>query len=248
MSRDSLYEYYLSLIPNVITHFCFFIPSKNIPPEFFERFDVLNIEFLLDNALIMDEYKGPILFEDYKDSGTIKMMTNLEQNTFGLIEKKAGSTELEFDFLFSKYTKLIENTYLTAIWLAENVNIFLNPDVELKEYLILQQNNFKDHLETLRNTFKKSQGNLPRTDFKKKIVLDDLLPGIKKSLTSPAGKKIINHVKKICDNKTGINLDKIVIDDSDNSKVTKKAKKIVADEKEIENILLKQYFGIREKL
>jgi hypothetical protein len=58
MSKDTLRDYYLSLLPNLISDFFFFIPRKKITQDIIDKMDFSQNKEVYKKALLIDSNKG----------------------------------------------------------------------------------------------------------------------------------------------------------------------------------------------
>jgi len=245
MKRNALHDFYIGMIPTLVTDLFFYIPEEEVPPNLMEALEELKNHGLFDRVFLFDRYKGPVPYnEDSKSSSLLSMATNLEGNIFGLVEKKGEVTEDGFSFLINKYFRFAEGMLHLTRWMNENLERFFPADKRLKGLFRHQSENFRMHFETLVSTFYDSRASIPTQNFDTDHVIDKLFPDLANSFSENRFVDIIKISKK------HITVPELTVPKGtiktpeklpDKNKSLKKA---VVMESEAEKVLLQTYFGI----
>ena len=235
MSETSLEKYFNSLLPSLYEELVFFIPDKNIPVDILKKIDPF-VSKLFNKLLVMDTYKGPIEYpKERKQMLTIAKGSDLEKNTFSLLERKRDATITEFNFILDKYFEQVEFLVYVTNWMNNNLNEILQVNDSIKGLFQIQSNNYNKHLHTLLRHFYPDKRRIPQSKFNAIKIIEKYYPDITKPdyLKSEVIKSRINNSVQeieIAKNKTA---------------AAKKAKKQpLITEKEAESILLERIFNV----
>jgi len=240
MNKTKLYDFYIGLIPNVITGMVFYIPEKEIPSDFIDEFEELKKCNLFNKVFVFDEYKGPIYFENgSKLTGSMRLSVNLEKNMFSLVEKKETVTDGELKFLLKKYSKFLEVLVYFSQWMHDNFEGLFGIKNKLKIVFKNQLEHYTVHQKMLANTFYGLEKPTPKVSIGAKRIADDLFPDLTRSFSKENISDFIRPSQSnvaTLDSKTGL----------PNSRTV--PKKPLVDPKDAEKKLLQAYFGIQKNI
>ena len=245
MSEETLYQFHLSLIPNLVKELFFFIPEKGIRPDIIEKLDVLKKYNFLDTVLFFDEYKGPIHYTKGSSNKYVLLKeSDLEKNIFKLLEKKSQGKEHEFNYVLNKYFEFVETMFYMIKWMYNNSTEIIKNDSNLSNIFYIQFTSYKNHFKTLVKTFYDSKETIPRGNFNAHFVIDTHFPDVVKSFKKNNDINILNFEQAF--KKLNLDTSKKTAP-SPPITINKKDKKSLLTEKEAEKILLQTFFNVGEK-
>ena len=235
MSETSLEKYFNSLLPNLYEELLFFFPDKDIPEDILQNIESSIIRKVFNKLLFMDKYKGPIEYaKRRKKNISFGKASELEKNTYSLLEKKREIPQLEFSFILDKYFEQIEFLVYITNWMNKNSNQVLKIDDTIRGLLLIQFTYYKKHFHTLLKHFYPNGEHVPQSNFNAVKIIEMYYPNISKQYNKTNHwniPKVDNSVQEVVVAKTAA--------------AAKKAKKQpLITEKEAESALLKRYFGI----
>lgn len=236
MSKDTLRDYYLGLLPNLTSDFFFFIPRNKITREIIDKMDFLQNKKVYNKALLIDFNEGFIEYVKGESSTNfIYKKSYLDKNIFSLLEKKNEVTDYEFDFVLEKYFELAECLFFMSYWMSIHVAKIGFYDEYTWSIFRIQSQNYKKHFEVLVKKFYPSRETIPKGDFNRLELIDKYFPDIKSLFDKQKKKPELIKDKKEEDK----NENKI-----DGSKRENIKKEALISESEAEKILLKAIFKL----
>lgn len=246
MNEQTLYQFHLSLIPNLVAELFFFIPENEFRPDIREKLDFLKKYDLLDTVLVFDEYQGPLLYENTRSNKKLLMKeSELEKNIFKLLEKKSEDKAHEFNYVLNKYFEFVETLFYMIKWMYNNPIKTIQKDSNLSGIFYIQFTNYKNHFETLVKTFYDSKEAIPKGNFNAHYIIDTYFPDVAN-----------NFKKKNNINTRSLNLEKWLksLKTTSSKKqpnaqlvMGNKDKKPLITEVEAEKILLQRFFNVDKK-
>jgi len=235
MGKKSLEKFYNCLIPPLWEELYFYISDRNIPTDFFESYNAIEIRKFFNKILVMDHKLGPILYKKERGITALLLKSSLlEKNIFSLLEKKSRVQVHEFTFILEKYFEQVETCFWIANWTNDNLEsqTTLIVDDSTRTVFELQFKTIKDHFKKLIKHFYPNREDLLSTDLNVIETLEtyfpDLLGRYKKDEDNT----------KIIEQQTRSKSTKIV----DASKEDKK--QFLITEKQAEDFILKSVFNI----
>ncbi len=232
MTKHSLYQFYLNLIPNLITELYFFIPEKEIRPDIVEEMTAITKYIHLNKVYVLDHHKGPIEYSKERNAIDTTLKGNkLEKNIFTLLEKKGNTKPHEFNYVLNKYFELVSVLFYITDWMNAHADEHVTTVICPNGLLHLQFFNFKKHFETIIKEFYPSEEAIPQGSFNAHKMIETYFSDISK------GFKPIATI--VVDKPMSLNLP------NNTQKATIiKTKKPLLTEVEAEKLLLKTIFGI----
>ena len=236
MIKEPLRDYYLSLIPNLIADFFFFIPKNKISPDIIDKVDFLKNKQVYKKVFLIDYYEGFMEYIKGNSSGYfIIKQNNLEKNIFSLLEKKSEVASYEFEFVLEKYFELAECLFFITNWMNTHIARIGFYDADAWKIFRLQELNYKKHFEMLVKNFYPSREIVPKGNFNTLELIDKYFPDIKGLFDEQKRKPDLTKDTKEEDK----NENKITLSNR------KKAKKeALISEGEAEELMLKSIFNL----
>ena len=231
MTNTELSSFYKGLLPVLWEELLFFIPENENMKEFLDNYDKFDFQKYRRKLMVLDYVKGPIIYEAGRDnSRAILKGATLKDNIHQLLNKKATSNKLEFDYVLELYFEQVECLFYICNWL--NLNLTQGPPLNdtLRGLFQMQSNTFKTHLETLLYYFYPKKDNLPKGNFDLKKIIASHFPELSKKYRS---KKLQVGKEKVLNKKKEPTLPPKKVE-----------KRPLITEKEAETALLRQIFKI----
>lgn len=244
MSEKYLYQFYLDLIPNLLTELFFFIPEKEIRPDIIEKIDFLKDHDVLNKVYVLDHYQGPIEYKKGRNNMNIFLKgAKLEKNTFSLLEKKSDSKTHEFDYVLGKYFELVECMFYITDWMDSNITEYVKTNNTVIGLFHLQFLDYKKHFETLVKQFYPNKETIPQGNFNAPKLVETYFPDISKSLKTNNGMlfTVLGGEKQ----KPDLSASNSEITPHHHKMPKNIVKKLLVTEAEAEQILLRTFFNIK---
>lgn len=245
MSEKDLYQFYLDLIPNLLTELFFFIPEKEIRPNIIEKIDFLKGHDVLNKVYVLDHYQGPIEHKKGRNNmNSFLKGAKLEKNMFALLEKKSDSKSHEFDYVLGKYFELVECMFYITGWMDTNITECVKTNNTVIGLFHLQFLDYKKHFETLVKQFYPNKETIPKGNFNAPKILETYFPDISKSLKTNNGMlfTVLGGQKE----RPGLSASNSEMPPQHHKMPKKKVKKQLVTEAEAEQILLRTFFNIKK--
>ncbi|MFD0835273.1 hypothetical protein ACFQ0I_05825 [Mariniflexile aquimaris] len=237
MSKPSLHQYYLSLIPNLVSELFFYIPKNEIRDDIIEKLDFLNTTNIFNTIYVVDYYKGPIEFKKGRDNTRLLLKDgDLDKNMFNLLEKKSEVPPHEFNYVLDKYFELAECLFYITNWMNTNINKMLPHDDTSSGIFYMQSLSYKKHFEILVKNFYPTKDIIPKGNFNALELIETYFPDIASQYHKPAHHPT-EHTTPTPTNSVGVQEEIQPV-----LKKTKKPPLITA--LEAEKILLEQVFNV----
>jgi hypothetical protein len=186
MSKASLHEFYLSLIPNLVTELFFIIPKDDIRDDIIEKLDFLKTTDIFDKIYVMDYYQGPMEYKKGRNNKYLLLKGNdLNENIFRLLEKKSEVKSHEFDYVLEKYFELAECLFYITNWMNTNLTQIVQTDDAVHGIFYMQCQNYKKHFEVLVKHFYPSKDIIPKGNFNALELVDTYFPDIASQYNKP---------------------------------------------------------------
>ncbi|RED47624.1 hypothetical protein [Seonamhaeicola aphaedonensis] len=238
MTKPSLYQFYLYLIPNLIRELYFFIPEEEILMVPKDKMDAFKKHIALNEIYVFDYHKGPVPYTEDRNTTEILAKANkLEANLFSLKEKQDGTNEEGFNYVLGKYFKMVETLIYFSDWMYRHLNKYTVTTKEVEDKFYFQYLNFKNHSEYLEQEFHQNMVSDPKNNFDKSDIIDACFEDVSNSfdavkLTRPTKPDSLTRSK-----------DDILKTDE---KQVEKPKPPLVTEAEAERLLLEKYFNIEK--
>jgi hypothetical protein len=233
MSKPSLHEFYLSLIPNLVTELFFMIPKKDIREDIIEKLDFLKTTDIFNKIYVMDYYQGPMEYKKGRNNKHLLLKGNdLNENIFRLLEKKSEVKSHEFDYVLEKYFELAECLFYITNWMNTNLTLVVQADDDAIGIFYLQSINYKKHFEILVKNFYPTKDVIPKGNFNALELVETYFPDISSQYNKPKETLLIVPTA----------LEKAQDKNSAQQKKTKKQPLIT--DREAEDMLLKRIFNL----
>ncbi|WP_166963273.1 hypothetical protein [Yeosuana marina] len=245
MSKQTLHQFYLDLIPNLLNELFFFLSKNEIREDIIEKVDFFKKYDVLDKVYVIDYYQGPIEYKKGRNNNRVLLKgSNLEQNIFNLIEKRSEANKQEFDYVLNKYFELVEYLFFATNWMNTNLAQIVQTDDTVIGLFHLQFMNYKKHFEALVRQFYPNREAIPKGNFNAHEIIETYFPDVLKSLEQNNSlKSNINNAEK---KTTELNNATHLATTTD-KKTKSTDKKVLITEEEAEKILLKTFFNINIK-
>lgn len=247
MAKDSLYQYYLELIPNLLVEFHFFLAKSKIPPEVLQEVEIFKTDKYLDKIYVADYYDGIVPYiKDRKNDQFILKSSKLNKNIFSLLEKKSKLTEPEFDYVLNQYFELAETFFYFADWLNDNLELLELNDRSTKGLFNLQFLNYKKHFESFIKNFYPDHKAVPKGNLNVLKRIKDIYPSIPQGFAGTSARKgkfnFPDFIKVPKSKEAAFSIPKKT--QASKSKI----KKPLISMEEAESELLRKYFNIDNKI
>ncbi|MFX0558442.1 hypothetical protein ACOCEA_16690 [Maribacter sp. CXY002] len=241
MNNTSLEKFYRELIPILWEEIVFYIPDNQFANEFIENYKKFDFQKFKNKVLVIDYVKGPILYKSDRDnSGVILKGASLKKNIYQLINRKANSNELEFNYVLEQYYEQVECLFYITKWLQDNLTQLRPLESTIKGLFLIQYNSYKVHLETIIKHFYPRKEDAPENNLNLAKTIESSLPKLSKYYD----KKEIRIAKQEILSGKG----ELTIKPPPLSKKVPAIKRVdkspIITEKEAETILLKRIFNI----
>ncbi|WP_248723257.1 hypothetical protein [Seonamhaeicola sp. ML3] len=247
MDKDSLYKYYLGLIPNLLVEFHFFLAKNKIPKEVLQEIEIFKTDKYLDKIYVADYYDGIVPYiKDRKNDQFILKSSKLNKNIFSLLEKKSKLTEPEFDYVLNQYFELAETFFYFADWLNDNLELLELNDRSTKGLFNIQFLNYKKHFESFIKNFYPDHKAVPKGNFNALERIKSIYPNTPQGLASASAMKgkfnFPDFIEATESKEAAFSVSKKT--QASKSKI----KKPLITKEEAESELLKKYFVIDNKV
>lgn len=243
MSKQTLHQFHLSLIPNLVTELFFFIPENKLSPDVLEKLDFLKKYNFLDKVLVFDEYEGPIYYDKGRSKKKLVMKeSDLEKNIFKLLEKKSEDKAHEFNYVLNKYFEFVETMFHMIKLMYHHPIEIIKKDSNLSGIFYMQFLSYKKHFESLVKTFYENREAIPKGNFNAHQIIDTYFPDVVNNLKKKNNlntknvnfEKLLKSLKVNTSKKTSVN----------QHKASKKDRKMLITEAEAEKRLLQTFFNV----
>ena len=247
MTKKTLHQFYLDLIPNLITELLFFIPENEIREDIIEKIDFFKNNDILNKIYVFDHHYGPIEYEKHRNSIHILLKrSKLEQNIFCLLEMKGDVKMHEFHYVLNKYFDLVESFFYMTNWMNNNLTQIIKTDDGVIGLFHVQFLYFKKHFEELVINFYPNKEAIPKGNFNAHEIINTYFPDISKSF-KPAKNLVIGKLSaKEHFGELSLKHNTQTIT-SKPQNIDKMEKKQLITEEEVEKILLRTFFSIKIK-
>lgn len=233
MNKLSLHQFYLSLIPNLVSELFFFIPKNEIRADFIEKLDFLETTDIFNKIYVVDYYQGPIAFKMGRNNQPLLLKeSDLDKNVFQLLEKKSAIPPHEFNYVLDKYFELAECLFFVTHWMDTNINQILQPNDTTTGIFYIQSLNYKKHFENLVKNFYPTKDIIPKGNFNALELIETYFPDIASQYNKPTEHHTLTHTTS----------DSVRTEKQPPTKKTKKTPLIT--DTEAEKILLEQIFNV----
>ncbi|WP_289042280.1 hypothetical protein [uncultured Zobellia sp.] len=241
MNNTPLEILYKNLISRLWEELLFFIPDNEISNEFLENHEEIEFEKFRNKIIIIDYYKGPILYKmDRNNNLIILKNSSLKKSTRQLLNAKANFDEQEFSYILELYYEQVECLYFITNWLNKNITQVLPQEDSILGLFKLQHNFYKSHFETILKQFYPNMQSLPKGNFNIGKSLESSLPQITKLFNTDNKQNIILEASNLLEDRHE-NLPTSINKKEQKRKIKKPP--IISDT-EAETILLKRIFNI----
>jgi hypothetical protein len=194
MSKPSLHQFYLSLIPNLVSELFFFIPKNEIREDIIEKLDFLETTDIFNKIYVVDYYKGPIEFKKGRDNAQLLLKeSELDKNVFQLLEKKSEVPPHEFTYVLNKYFELAECLFYITQWMDTNITQKIQPDDTSSGIFYIQALNYKKHFENLVKNFYPTKDIIPKGNFNAIELIETYFPDIASQYNKPKEHHTLTH-------------------------------------------------------
>lgn len=249
MNKQSLDDFYDSLIEVLIHEIVFYVPKELISEK-----DVVEINRMFgidpfNELVVIDVYRGG----RFKyEQGSYKPLLvakhgSLEKNLFKLLQKKSEIAPFEFKYILDKYIEQAEFYHYITSWFFNHLSFYIENKVnlELQGDFQLQHNYYKKHLVDLIKHFYPSNDYKFREGYGAMEILEFYLP----DLLARVGKEKIETLDKIVNDSNEI----IEVENSTKTnqvkeikgKVKKIKKEPLISAKDSDNFILESVFNVR---
>ncbi|MEP3374693.1 MAG: hypothetical protein ABJL43_01125 [Maribacter dokdonensis] len=241
MNNTPLEILYKNLISRLWEELLFFIPDNEISNEFLENHEEIEFEKFRNKIIIIDYYKGPILYKTDRNNNLIILKnSSLKKSTRQLLNAKANFDEQEFSYILELYYEQVECLYFITNWLNKNITQVLSQEDSILGLFKLQHNFYKSHFETILKQFYPNIQSLPKGNFNIGKSLESSLPQITKLFNTDNKQNIILEASNLQEDRHE-NLPTSINKKEQKRKIKKPP--IISDT-EAETILLKRIFNI----
>ncbi len=241
MNNTSLESFYNDLIPVLWEEILFYIPDHEISNEFFKKYKKFDFQKFRDKILVVDYFKGPIIYKpDRGNSRAILKGASLKKNIHQLLNKKANSKELEFNYVLEQYYEQVECLFYLTKWLNGNLTQLLPLDDTIKGLFQMQYNYYKAHFETLLKHFYPKKEDVPEGNFNVVKIIESSFPKLSKQYNN---KETQIGKPGILVREEGL-VEKPPTLSNKTATIKKAGKQPIITEKEAETILLKRISNI----
>lgn len=242
MSKKSLYQFYLDLIPNLLAELFFYLPEKEIREDIIEKVDFFKNHDVLNRVFVIDHYQGPVEYKKGRNNNRVLLKSSkLEQNIFDLIEKKSEVKDQEFNYVLNKYFELVESLFYATNWMNTNLTQIVQTEDTVIGLFHLQFTNYKKHFEALVKHFYPNREAIPKGNFNAHEIIETYFPDVSKSLEQNNSLKSNNNNKE--KKTTGLN-NATHLATSTDKKTKSNERKVLITEEEAEKLLLKTIFNL----
>ena len=233
MNKLSLHQFYLSLIPNLVSELFFFIPKNEIREDIIEKLDFLQTTNIFNTLYVVDYYKGPMTYKKGRVNKRLLLKeSDLDKNLFSLLEKKSEVKAHEFNYVLDKYFELAECLFYITNWMNNNINQIIQADDSSTGIFYMQSLTYKKHFEILIKNFYPTKDIIPKGNYNALELIETYFPDITSQYNKTKEPPTI----------VPTSLEKVQKEKQPPLKQTKKPPLIT--ETEAEQILLKQVFNL----
>ncbi|WP_158848129.1 hypothetical protein [Algibacter sp. L1A34] len=233
MGKPILHQFYLSLIPNLLTELFFFIPKNEISQDIIEKFEFFKTTNIFNKIYVMDYNQGPMEYKNTRSNKHLLLKTSdLDKNLFSLLEKKSEVKEYEFDYILEKYFELAECLFYITNWMKDNMAQMDQYSDGVLGIFHIQSLNYKKHFESLVKNFYPSRAILPKGNFNAQHLIETYFPDIESGYNNSKKRTVTAPI--------------VQIDNQSEKKPQQKKlhKTLLVTDLEAETVLLKHVFNL----
>lgn len=245
MNNTPLEILYKNLISKLWEELLFFIPDNEISNEFLENHEEIEFEKFRNKIIVIDYYKGPILYKTDRDNNLIILKnTSLKKSTRQLLNAKANFDEQEFSYILELYYEQVECLYFITNWLNKNITQVLPQEDTILGLFKLQYNFHKSHFETILKQFYPDMQFLPKGNFNIGKSLASSFPHVSKLFYTRDSQNIIPGVSNLQEELH----ENLPTSTNKKTQRSKNKKLPLISDSEVETILLERIFNIDSKV
>ncbi len=236
---------YKNLISKLWEELLFFIPDNEISNEFLENHEEIEFEKFRNKIIVIDYYKGPILYKTDRDNNLIILKnSSLKKSIRQLLNAKANFDEQEFSYLLELYYEQVECLYFITNWLNKNITQVLPQEDTILGLFKLQYNFHKSHFETILKQFYPDMHSLPKGNFNIGKSLESSFPHVSKLFYTRDTQNVIPGVSNLQEELH----ENLPTSTNKKTQRSKNKKPPLISDSEAETILLKRIFNINSKV
>lgn len=241
MNNTSLEILYKHLISSLWEELLFFIPDNKVSNEFLDNHREIELEKFQNKVMVIDYHMGPILYGTSRDNNLIIFKgSTLKKSTRQLLNAKASSDEMEFNYILELYYEQVECLYFITNWLNENIKQVLPQEDSIKGLFKLQYNFHKAHFETILKQFYPDMQSLPKGNFNIGKSLETSFPHLSNLFYTRDKQNIVPGVSDLQENI----LENLPTSTNQKTLIRKSKEQPIISDSEAEIILLKRIFKI----
>lgn len=245
MNNTPLEILYKNLISRLWEELLFFIPDNEISNEFLENHEEIEFEKYRNKIIVIDYYKGPILYKKDRDNNLIILKnSSLKKSTRQLLNAKANFDEQEFSYILELYYEQVECLYFITNWLNKNITQVLPQEDTILGFFKLQYNFHKSHFETILKQFYPDMHSLPKGNFNIGKSLESSFPYVSKLFYTRDTQNVIPGVSNLQEELH----ENLPTSTNKKTQRSKNKKLPLISDSEAETILLKRIFNIDSKV
>ena len=245
MNNTPLEILYKNLISRLWEELLFFIPDNEISNEFLENHEEIEFEKFRNKIIVIDYYKGPILYKTDRDNNLIILKnSSLKKSIRQLLNAKANFDEQEFSYLLELYYEQVECLYFITNWLNKNITQVLPQEDTILGLFKLQYNFHKSHFETILKQFYPDMHSLPKGNFNIGKSLESSFPHVSKLFYTRDTQNVIPGVSNLQEELH----ENLPTSTNKKTQRSKNKKLPLISDSEAETILLKRIFNINSKV
>ena len=245
MNNTPLEILYKNLISRLWEELLFFIPDNEISNEFLENHEEIEFEKFRNKIIVIDYYKGPILYKTDRDNNLIILKnTSLKKSTRQLLNAKANFDEQEFSYILELYYEQVECLYFITNWLNKNITQVLPQEDTILGLFKLQYNFHKSHFETILKQFYPDMHSLPKGNFNIGKSLASSFPHVSKLFYTRVTQNVIPGVSNLQEELH----ENLPTSTNKKTQRSKNKKLPLISDSEAETILLERIFNIDSKV
>ena len=239
MGKKSLDNFCKKLFVNLTESFVFYIPDNSAIKESIIEAKAEEFKNYLQKVIMMDWHKGPLMYaKSSLQFNEFDKRSLLSKNVLKLIEQKEQLAQISFEYIFDSYYDQVRSIIFISHWLNDDSRLKMVDDKRHKtiQTFKLQQNLFETHLSELEKVFRsnKIKAINDSTSDKLELQLPILLDELRRIETNQlSSNKIVEQL--IASSHKQENHQKII---------TKRPKRILVNDREVEHFLLATVFGI----
>lgn len=245
MNNTPLEILYKNLISRLWEELLFFIPDNEISNEFLENHEEIEFEKYRNKIIVIDYYKGPILYKKDRDNNLIILKnSSLKKSTRQLLNAKANFDEQEFNYILELYYEQVECLYFITNWLNKNITQVLPQEDTILGLFKLQYNFHKSHFETILKQFYPDMHFLPKGNFNIGKSLESSFPHVSKLFYTRDTQNVIPGVSNLQEELH----ENLPTSTNKKTQRSKNKKLPLISDSEAETILLERIFNIDSKV